>query len=97
MISKHDIEDMLPAMAQRLVKESSGAEVPEKALPSLVRFMQEVARECADIVHAGGSIAAADRIVTAFKLDAAPCFLLKKTPKGGKGGAQVEMNYASTH
>ena len=97
MINKYDIEDMLPIMAQRLVQQSSGAAVPEAALPSLIKFMQEVARECADIVHAGGSVAAADRIITTFQLDTAPCFLLKKKPKGGKGGAQVEMNYASTH
>jgi hypothetical protein len=97
MINEYDIQDMLPIMAQRLVQQSSGATVPEAALPSLIKFMQEVARECADIDHAGGSIAAADRIIATFQLDAAPCFLLKKKPKGGKGGAQVEMKYASSH
>jgi hypothetical protein len=98
MINQHDINDMLPTMAQRLVRQSSGVEVPEAALPSLVKFMQEVARECADLVDAGGSRAAAERIIDTFKLDAAPCFLLKKKkPRGGRGGSQMEIVYASSH
>ena len=78
MINEHDITDMLPELAKTLVLKSSGMEVPDAALPSLVEFMQEVAEHCAFIADTLQQTFVAKEIRSEFGLKKdAPCILLQ--------------------
>lgn len=84
MINKHDITDMLPrTMAERLVGTSFGEQVPEAALPSLIKFMQAVVEESAVVCEAARNKPLANDIRTHFGFNiAGSCFLL--SPKKQK-------------
>lgn len=78
MINEHDIKDMLPELAKSLVMKSSGMEVPDAALPSLVEFMQEVAEHCAFIADTLQQSFVAKEIRSEFGIKKdAPCILLQ--------------------
>lgn len=78
MINEHDVKDMLPDLAQRLVTKSSGDTVPEAAVPSLVKFMQEVAEYTASYVDTHGEFTVANNIRRHFATDTGRAFLLRK-------------------
>lgn len=76
MINQHDLEDM----AQDLVKKSSGDSVPDAALPSLVKFMQEVGENAARHLDTFGEFGAANKIRFHFGLLGTRAALLKRNP-----------------
>lgn len=76
MINEHDIRDL----AAKLVKSSFGEEVPEAAMPSLVKFMHEVAKEAANNAEYMGFLPAAREIRLHFGIPTEKAALLRKKP-----------------
>ena len=83
MINEHDITDLLPrTIAERLVGKSFGEQVPEAAMPSLIKFMQSVVEESAVVCEAARNKALANDIRTHFGFDiSGSCFLLSPKTK----------------
>lgn len=83
MINQHDITDMLPrTMAERLVGTSFGEQVPEAALPSLIKFMKAVVEESATVCDAARNKALGNDIRTHFGFEVGgSCFLLSPKKK----------------
>lgn len=76
MINRHDVEDM----AKRLVQKSFGEQVPEAAIPSLVKFMHEVASEAAGNAEYMGFPTVARDIKMHFGVPTSKAALLRRKP-----------------
>lgn len=76
MINEHDIKDL----ARNLVQKSFGEEVPEAAMPSLVKFMHEVAKEAAGNAEYMGFPTVARDIRIHFGVPTVMAALLRRKP-----------------
>lgn len=80
MINEHDIKDL----ARNLVQKSFGEEVPEAAMPSLVKFMHEVAKEAAGNAEYMGFPTVARDIRVHFGVPNVMAALLRRKPVSNK-------------
>ena len=76
MINEHDIKDL----ARNLVQKSFGEEVTEAAMPSLVKFMHEVAKEAAGNAEYMGFPTVARDIRIHFGIPTVMAALLRRKP-----------------
>ena len=91
MINEHDIKDMLPDLASKLVMKSSGDSVPDAAIPSLVKFMQEVAEYTASYVDSYGDFTMGNNIRRHFGTNSGRAFLLRKHPVIVKSQMELDL------